>query len=162
MPPRAFCSRWRCTDAKYGTIYDFLAFSARIGKTHEPVCIQAFRAEIAFQALDERIIRRLSGPGEVALHTVRIGPYVTVARAELETLIEISRLAVMIRPACLCPCGAATDDRHNMPKACMSCRVTEPPVTVGRRSIFDPPYPLLRQSGSISSREPIADTNHAA
>lgn len=50
--------------------------------------VLAFGQELAAQALDERVVCRLSGPGEDTLHSVRIGPKVQVTGNELGTLID--------------------------------------------------------------------------
>jgi len=42
-----------------------LAFSARFVEAEEPVHVQTFSAELAVQAFDEGVVRRLAGPTEV-------------------------------------------------------------------------------------------------
>jgi hypothetical protein len=63
-------------------------FSAGIFKRHEPVGVQALCPELAVQALDESIIRRLAGPGEVERDPALIGPQVEIPGNELRALVD--------------------------------------------------------------------------
>src|SRR6056297_2365588 len=53
-----------------------------IRKAHEPMCVQAFRAELAVEGLDEAIVCGLSWPQEVQRNVVGIGPEIEIARDE--------------------------------------------------------------------------------
>src|ERR1700679_2765088 len=61
-------------------------------KTHEPVCVQALRAEFAVERFDEAIIRRLAWPREVEDDAPLIGPQIEIARDELRALIDTDAL----------------------------------------------------------------------
>ena len=65
-----------------------LAFCHRVGEAHEPVGVQAFRPELAVEALDERIVGRLSGPAEVERHALHVGPKIKFPGYELTALIH--------------------------------------------------------------------------
>lgn len=51
-----------------------LAFSHRVIQAHEPVGVEAFRPELAVEALDERIVGRLARPREVKRHAFHVSP----------------------------------------------------------------------------------------
>ena len=58
----------------------------------EPVHVQAFVPKAAVERLDERIVRRLSGPGELQGHTVGIGPQIDQAADELAAVVAVNPL----------------------------------------------------------------------
>src|SRR6056297_4328790 len=55
-----------------------LQLLASIGKAHEPVRVQAFRPELRIERLDEAVVGRLAGAGEVQRDVVGIGPKIEV------------------------------------------------------------------------------------
>ncbi len=71
-----------------------LAFSHRVVEAHEPVLAQAFRAELAVEAFDERIVGRLARPAEVERYIPRVGPKIEIARDELAALIDPDRCRI--------------------------------------------------------------------
>ena len=66
----------------------------RIRKRQEPVGVQAFRPQASIEGLDEGIVGRLAGAGEVERDTVGIGPQIKIARDELGSLIDPDRLRI--------------------------------------------------------------------
>lgn len=67
------------------------AFSGRVVEAHEPVCIQAFRAELAVRALDKGIVGRFAQPREVQGDVALVGPEVKVTGDELAALVDPDR-----------------------------------------------------------------------
>lgn len=65
----------------------------RIRKREEPVGVQALGPEAAIEGLDEGVVRRLAGPGEVQGDAMGIGPQVQVPADELGALIDPDRPA---------------------------------------------------------------------
>ena len=65
---------------------------AGVGKAHEPVGVQAFRPQLAVERLDEAVVGRLAGPGEVQGDVVGIGPEIEVAGDELAAVVDPDRL----------------------------------------------------------------------
>jgi hypothetical protein len=65
-----------------------LQLRARIVKAHEPMCIQAFPAQLAVERLDKHIAGRLPRPREVERHAMRIGPEIQVTRDEFTALVN--------------------------------------------------------------------------
>ena len=51
-----------------------VALRPRVVKAYEPVRVQALRPELPVQALDERVVGRLSRPGEIQRHAALICP----------------------------------------------------------------------------------------
>lgn len=56
--------------------------------------VQALRAELAVERLDEAVVRRLSGPGEVENDTLLISPEIEIAADELRALIDPDRRGI--------------------------------------------------------------------
>ena len=63
----------------------------RVCKRQEPVRVQALASEAAVECLDEGIVGRLAGPGEVQRHPLRIGPQIEVTGDELRALVDPDR-----------------------------------------------------------------------
>lgn len=61
----------------------FLHLGPRVVKAQEPVGDQTFRPELAIERLDECVVRRLPGAGEVEFDTLLVGPQIEVAGDEL-------------------------------------------------------------------------------
>ena len=59
-------------------------------KAHESVRIQAFGPEPSVEALDIRVVGRLSWFGEVERDALLVSPQVKITRDELRTLIDWS------------------------------------------------------------------------
>jgi hypothetical protein len=70
-----------------------LQLFGRIRKRQEPVSVRALGSEAPVDGLDEVVVRRLSGPGEVHGDAVGIGPQVQVTGDKLSPLIDPDRLA---------------------------------------------------------------------
>ena len=60
----------------------------RIRKRQEPVSVQTFSAELAVEALDERVVSWFAGTREVQRDTFGIGPQVQIVGDELRTLVN--------------------------------------------------------------------------
>ena len=58
----------------------------------EPVLVQALVTKPSVERLDHRIIRGLSRPAEVELHTVEVGPKIQAPRDELGPVIDSNTL----------------------------------------------------------------------
>ena len=69
-----------------------LQFFGRVRKAHEPVCVQAFSPEFAVEGLDEAVVCRLFGPGEVERYALGIGPEIQAAGDELAAIVDADRL----------------------------------------------------------------------
>src|SRR5579864_5170548 len=76
-----------------------LAFSARFVEAEEPVHVQTLSAELAVQAFDEGIVRRLTGSAEVERHVVHEGPEVELSADELRPVVEPNRLRIAVAHA---------------------------------------------------------------
>ena len=50
-----------------------------IFKAHEQVLIEAFYSKAPVEGLDERIVGRFAGPGEVENDASRVGPQIEIA-----------------------------------------------------------------------------------
>ena len=79
----------------------FLHFLPGVVKAHEPVSVQTFGPELAVERLDEGVVGRLAGPGEVERHAFRVGPQVEIAGDELGALIDTDRARIAVLPAYL-------------------------------------------------------------
>ena len=55
-----------------------LHFYPRVVKAHEPMGVQALAAELAVEAFDIAVIRRLARPGKVQDHLLVIGPHIQI------------------------------------------------------------------------------------
>ena len=66
----------------------FLDAGPGIGQGKEPRGVQALGPEPGVEGLDERVVRGLSGPGEVNLDTVQISPVIEQATGELRAIIN--------------------------------------------------------------------------
>src|SRR5580704_16020760 len=69
-----------------------LAFPACLVEAQEPVGVQALRTELAVEALDEGIIRRLARPAEVKCDAAHESPQVEFLADELRPIVEPDRL----------------------------------------------------------------------
>ena len=58
------------------------------------MCVQAFRPELAVESLDEGILGRLSGPGEVENDVVAVSPQIEIAGDKLAALVDTDRLRI--------------------------------------------------------------------
>ncbi len=58
------------------------------------MCVQAFRAELAVEGLDEAIVCGLSWPREVQRDVVGIGPEIEIARDKFAAVVNSDRLRV--------------------------------------------------------------------
>lgn len=61
---------------------------ASVVKAHEPVRIEALRPELAVERLDEGIVGRLAGSGEIERDALLVGPEVEVARDKFRALVN--------------------------------------------------------------------------
>lgn len=61
--------------------------------------VQAFRPQLAVESLDEAVVRRFAGPGEVERDLLCIGPQIKVARDEFAAIVGPNRLWVTDRGA---------------------------------------------------------------
>jgi len=77
----------------------FLHFLPGVVKAHEPVGVQTFGSELAIEAFDESVVGRLTGPGEVKRHALRVGPQVEITRDKLGALIHTDRARIAVLPA---------------------------------------------------------------
>lgn len=59
-----------------------------IVKVHEPMLVQAFKADPGIEAFDEGVIRRFAGSTEIQNNAVGIGPQIEFARGELATIVD--------------------------------------------------------------------------
>src|SRR5688572_20200325 len=64
--------------------FDLLPCVRQVG---EPVKVQALVAELAVEALDERVLHGLAGPDEVQLHSALIRPGVERLAGELRSVV---------------------------------------------------------------------------
>lgn len=60
----------------------------RIRKAHEPVRVQAFGPEAPAERFDERVVRQLSGPGEVERNAPLLRSQTQIARDGLRALVD--------------------------------------------------------------------------
>src|SRR6056297_223055 len=65
-----------------------------IRKAHEPMCVEAFRTELAVEGLDEAIVCGLSWPREVQRNVVGIGPEIEIAKDKFAAVVNFDRLRV--------------------------------------------------------------------
>lgn len=70
----------------------------RVRQAREPVLIQALGSQLAVKALDERIVRWLSGPAEVQRHLVQVRPLAQRLARELRTIVHSNRLRATTLP----------------------------------------------------------------
>ena len=66
----------------------------RVGKSQEPVRVQALRPEPAVERFDEGIVGRLAGSGEVQRDAATVSPEVEIAGNELRSLIDADGLRI--------------------------------------------------------------------
>ena len=71
-----------------------LQLFAGVGKAHEPMGVQAFRAQLTIERLDEAVIRGLTWPREVQGNRIGISPEIKVARNELAAVVDPYRLGI--------------------------------------------------------------------
>lgn len=71
-------------------LYPGFDLLAGVFQGHEPVHVQAFIAQATVERFDERIVRRLTGPGEVHRHPVIVGPLVQADRDELRPVVGLN------------------------------------------------------------------------
>ncbi len=71
-----------------------LQLFAGVCKAHEPMGVQALRAQLAVERFDEAVVCRLSWPGEIQGDRIGISPEIEVARDELAAIINPDRLGV--------------------------------------------------------------------
>ena len=69
-----------------------LAFSPRVVEAHEPVGVQALGSELAVERLDEGVVGRLAGPGEVERDAASDTPTDRAPADELGALVDADRL----------------------------------------------------------------------
>ena len=100
-----------------------LAFSPRVVEVHEPVCVQAFRAELAIEGFDEGVVGRFVRAGEVQGDTTPVCPEIEVARNELRPLIYPDRLGEPELPADVFDDLDNIDPASNMPKTRQSLQL---------------------------------------
>src|SRR5262249_36756368 len=65
-----------------------LAFSLSLVETEEPVRVQTLAAELAVEALDEGVVRRLARSAEVESDVMHEGPQVELLADELRSVVE--------------------------------------------------------------------------
>ena len=63
-----------------------LHFYPCVVKAHEPVCIQAFAAELAVEAFYVAVVRRFAWTREVKHHALVIGPQIEIAGDEFAAI----------------------------------------------------------------------------
>lgn len=71
-----------------------LQLFAGICKAHEPIGVQALRAQLDVERFDEAVVCRLSWPGEIQDDRIGISPEIEVARDELAAIINPDRLRI--------------------------------------------------------------------
>ena len=72
---------------------------AGIVKRQEPMGVQALRAELAIERLDERVIGRFARPREVKHDVLLVGPKIEIAGDELGPLVDTDRLRIAMLTA---------------------------------------------------------------
>ena len=62
----------------------------------EPVLVQALLPNSPIESLDEGVVRGLTRPAEVQLHSVRVGPLIQTLRRELRSVVHPDAIEVSV------------------------------------------------------------------
>lgn len=71
-----------------------IRFFAGFGQAHEPVKVQAFRAELRIECPDDAVVVRLARPGEARRDGVGIGPEIKTPGDDLTAVVDPDRLRI--------------------------------------------------------------------